>query len=53
MALSERGDAVVVGVLVSREHAEGDIVMRRPLDPPRRRLSHAVRIDEKLEHQHS
>jgi len=32
---AEGRDAVVVGVLVAREHLEGHVLVRRPLDPTR------------------
>jgi len=48
---AERGDRVVVGMLVAREHPKRHVFVGCPLDAPRRRLADAVRVYQQR-HQH-
>ena len=50
MALAKRRDAVVIGMLVRAEHAEGHLIVCRTFDLARRRFAHAVRVEQKLHH---
>ena len=50
MPLPERGEAVMVGMLVRGQHPIRHVLVRRPLDLPRRRLARAVRVDQELDH---
>jgi hypothetical protein len=50
MPLAELSDAVVVRLLISRQHPERDIFPARLLDLARRESARAVPIDEELRH---
>ena len=42
--------AVMVGMLIARENSKRHILVRRLFDLPRRRLAHAVAVDQQLDH---
>jgi len=50
VALAERGNAVVVGMLVTGQHADGDIAIGGALDLSRRPQARAVRIEQHRHH---